>query len=53
MKTNKLILLITFLISILSFAQGQRGEKKEQIRALKIGFITNELVLTTDEATKF
>ena len=53
MKTNKLILLITFLISILSFAQGQRGEKKEQIRTLKIGFITNELVLTTDEATKF
>jgi Spy/CpxP family protein refolding chaperone len=28
-------------------------EKKEQIKALKVGFITNELALTTDEAAKF
>jgi len=28
-------------------------EKKEQIRALKVGFITTELALTTDEAAKF
>jgi Spy/CpxP family protein refolding chaperone len=29
------------------------GEKKEQIKALKVGFITNELSLTPDEAAKF
>lgn len=28
-------------------------KKKEQIKALKIGYITNELDLTSDEATKF
>jgi len=53
MKTNKLIPIIIFLISIHSFAQSHLEEKKEQIRALKVGFITNELALTTDEATKF
>lgn len=36
-----------------SFAQSQMEEKKEQIKALKVGFITNELALTADEATKF
>ncbi len=53
MKTNKFVLIIIFLVSIHSFAQGQMGEKKEQIKTLKVGFITNELALTTDEATKF
>jgi Spy/CpxP family protein refolding chaperone len=28
-------------------------EKKEQIRALKVGFITSELALTAEEAAKF
>lgn len=36
-----------------SFAQSRIEEKKEQIKVLKVGFITNELSLTTDEATKF
>ena len=53
MKTNKILLIIIFLISIHSFAQSEMGAKKEQIRALKVGFITNELSLTTDEAAKF
>jgi len=53
MKTNKIVLTILLLISIHSFAQPQMSEKKEQIRALKVGFITNELSLTTDEAAKF
>lgn len=53
MKTNKIILIILFLLSLNSFAQGGNNEKKEQIRALKVGFITNELALTTDEASKF
>jgi Spy/CpxP family protein refolding chaperone len=53
MKTNKILLIILFLVSIHSFAQPPLSEKKEQIRALKVGFITNELSLTTDEAAKF
>ena len=53
MKINKILLVILFLVSILSFAQPPMSEKKEQIRALKVGFITNELSLTTDEAAKF
>lgn len=53
MKTKKTFLIISFLFSILSFSQDSKDEKKEQIKALKVGFITNELSLTTEEATKF
>lgn len=53
MKTNKLLLIIIILLSIHSFAQSPMEDKKEQIRAMKVGFITNELSLTTDEAAKF
>lgn len=53
MKIKKLLLIIILLLSIHSFAQPTMGEKKEQIKALKVGFITNELSLTPDEAAKF
>jgi Spy/CpxP family protein refolding chaperone len=53
MKTSKYLLIIIFLLSISSFSQSQLEDKKEQIRALKVGFITNELALTSDEASKF
>lgn len=53
MKTNKLTLLILLLLSIHAFSQPRFREKREQIKALKIAFITNELDLTSDEATKF
>ena len=53
MKTNKTLLIILFLFSILSFAQESKDDKKEQIKALKVGYITSELSLTTEEATKF
>ncbi len=54
MKTIKLFTLIAFMLALKSFAQpGFGGEKREQIKALKIAFITDELQLTTDEATKF
>jgi hypothetical protein len=53
MKTNKHILTIILLLSIYSFAQQNTSDKKEQIRAIKVGFITNELALTVDEAAKF
>jgi Spy/CpxP family protein refolding chaperone len=53
MKTNKILLTLLFLVSIHSFAQDSKDDKKEQIKALKVGYITNELSLTTEEATKF
>ncbi len=55
MKINKIILAIIILFSINSFAQGGRllKEKKEQIKAMKVAYITNELSLTSDEAAKF
>jgi len=53
MKTNKIALIIIVLLSIHSFGQPPMGGKKEQIKSLKVGFITNELALTSDEATKF
>ena len=53
MKTNKLLLIILLFLSIYSFAQPQMAEKKDRIKALKVSFITNELALTSEEATKF
>jgi Spy/CpxP family protein refolding chaperone len=51
MKTNKLLFI--FFLSISTFAQSHLDDKKEQINALKVGFITKELDLTADEAMKF
>ena len=55
MKTIKLITILLFCFSIGTVAQpGSRfKEKKEQIKSLKVAFITNELNLTPDEAAKF
>lgn len=33
--------------------EAKREQRKEEIKAMKIGFITQKLQLTTDEATKF
>lgn len=59
MKYSKIITLIILFISIATFAQpGSRTkermqQKKEQLKSMKIAFITTELNLTPDEATKF
>ena len=55
MKIKQILLAITLLFSINTFAQGGRllKEKKEQIKAMKVAYITNELSLTSDEAAKF
>jgi biopolymer transport protein ExbB/TolQ len=55
MKIKQIFLVIIILFSINSFAQGGRllKEKKEQIKAMKVAYITNELSLTSDEAAKF
>ena len=55
---NLYLIISVFFISITTF--GQRGpirerlqEKKEQIKVLKVAFITTELNLTSDEAARF
>jgi Spy/CpxP family protein refolding chaperone len=55
MKKYKLITLLILLISTATFAQpGSRlKEKKEQVKSLKVAFITNELDLTPEESAKF
>jgi Spy/CpxP family protein refolding chaperone len=55
MKTSKIFFLITALISLNAIAQDGPfiRKKKEQIKSLKVAFITSELSLTPDEATKF
>jgi Spy/CpxP family protein refolding chaperone len=53
MKIQKIIHLLLFLFAINTFAQPRLKEKKEQIKALKVAYITEELQLTSEEATKF
>lgn len=55
MKKYKLMTLIALLLSVATFAQpGSRfKEKKEQVKSLKVAFITNELDLTPEESAKF
>ncbi len=53
MKTKKIFLILFILLSIHAFAQPNFFEKREQIKALKVGFITTELALTPEEASRF
>lgn len=55
MKISKILPLLIAFISLNVNAQDGPiiRKKKEQIKALKVAFITNELALTSDEATKF
>jgi Skp family chaperone for outer membrane proteins len=53
MKTSKLLTLFFLTITFFSIAQPRLKEKKEQIKALKIAYITEELQLTSEEASKF
>lgn len=51
----KLILSLLVACSLSMFAQGNRNkqEKREQIKALKVSFLTTELKLSSDESEKF
>ena len=55
MKISKMLPLLIAFISLNAIAQDGPfiRKKKEQIKALKVAFITDELSLTPDEATKF
>lgn len=54
MKNSTILPLLFLLLSFSFYGQGGKfNEKKEQIKSMKIAFITSELSLTPDEATKF
>ncbi len=53
MKTAKLLSTLAFLFTIVAISQPRLNQKREQIKALKIAYITDELKLTPEEATKF
>ena len=53
MKTTKLLSILALFFSLISVSQPRFNQKKEQIKALKIAYITDELKLTPDEASKF
>lgn len=54
MKPKNIFTLLLLFLSISFYAQGKKMlEKKEQIYALKVAFITNSLSLTSSEAEKF
>lgn len=58
MKNTKISTVVLLFLSITTFAQGGKlrekfQQKKDQVKAMKIAFITSELNLTPDEAAKF
>jgi Spy/CpxP family protein refolding chaperone len=54
MNIRKLYPVFLLLISFNFYAQGEKmKEKKEQIKAMKVAFLTSELDLTPSEAEKF
>jgi Spy/CpxP family protein refolding chaperone len=54
MKNSRLFTVFLILISVTTFAQNSRFRQKiEQVKSLKVAFITNELSLTPDESAKF
>ncbi|TDP60886.1 sensor of ECF-type sigma factor [Flavobacterium dankookense] len=55
MNIKSLLAFILLITTTLSFSQNGRllKQKKEQVKSIKVAYITNELNLTPDEATKF
>ncbi|MEZ4877452.1 MAG: sensor of ECF-type sigma factor [Flavobacterium sp.] len=53
MKTKQLLLTLLCLVCVTAFSQNRLKEKQNQIKSIKVAFITNELSLTPDEAAKF
>lgn len=54
MTIKKLFPYLFLLLSVTIYGQNERlKEKKDQIKAMKVAFLTSELNLTPDEAEKF
>lgn len=52
MKINKLFTAALLLLTMMVFGQ-EKSDKKEQLKALKVAFITEQLSLSTEEAQRF
>lgn len=55
MTIKSLLAFILLITTTVSFSQNGRllKQKKEQVKSIKVAYITNELNLTPEEATKF
>ena len=54
MTIKKLFPYLFLLLSLITYGQNERlKEKRDQIKAMKVAFLTTELNLTSDEAEKF
>jgi Spy/CpxP family protein refolding chaperone len=54
MTINKLFTCLFLLLSVTIYGQNEKlREKKDQIKAMKVAFLTRELSLTPEEAEKF
>ena len=54
MTIKKLFPYLFLLLSVITYGQNERlKEKRNQIKAMKVAFLTTELNLTSDEAEKF
>mgnify|MGYP000735820297 FL=1 len=54
MTIKKLFPYLFLLLSLITYGQNERlKEKRDQIKAMKVAFLTSELNLTSDEAEKF
>ncbi|TAF69017.1 MAG: sensor of ECF-type sigma factor [Flavobacterium sp.] len=54
MTLKKLFPYLFLLLSVITYGQNERlKEKRDQIKAMKVAFLTSELNLTSNEAEKF
>ena len=54
MKLRRVIFISLLIVSTFSYAQSDAvSQKKEQLKSLKVAFITEQLALSTTEAQKF
>jgi len=53
MKLRILVFALLFFSSFSTFAQNEMKEKREQIKSMKVAFLTTELDLNSSEAEKF
>ena len=53
MKIKNILPILLFLLSFSFYAQSEKTDEREKIKAYKVSFLTTELELTSNEAEKF
>lgn len=53
LSNTLLLFVVLFTVSVMGQTDNNQQQKREQIKSLKVGYITTELNLTPDESTKF